>query len=524
MPIPEQYREIALAYHARLLEAVAETDDRLLEKYLHDHEMSAEDIRFGLRKGTISLRLVPVLCGAAFKNKGIQPLLDAVVDLLPSPLDIPPVEGTHPETGRTLERRADPKEPFAALVFKMTSDPFVGHLTYFRVYSGTLRAGSHVLNSRQEVRERIGRLLQMHANKREEIEEVSAGDIAACVGLKNVVTGDTLCDEDHPIVLESMDFPKPVISVAIEPRTKADQDKLSMALGKLAQEDPTFRIHTDPDTAQTIISGMGELHLEIIVDRMMREFSVQANVGRPQVAYRETIRRAAEAEGRFIRQTGGHGQYGHVKLRIQPIALDKPREEAIAEVLEQIGAKKNYTVDKERGFVFVDETYGGTIPKNFIPAVRAGVLEATESGVLAGYEMVDVAVVLHDGSYHEVDSSDIAFKIAGSIGFKEAARKAQPVLLEPIMQVEVVVPEEYMGDVISDLNGRRGHIVGMDTRAGSQVIRSHVPLAEMFGYATELRSRTQGRASFTMHFWRYEEAPASIAEEVISRVTGKVAR
>ncbi len=524
LPIPAPYREIAKAYHARLLEAVAEMDDRLLEKYLHDHEMSPEEIRFGLRKGTIALKLVPVVCGAAFKNKGIQPLLDAVVDYLPSPLDIPPVEGEDPETGKALQRKADPNEPFSALVFKIMTDPFVGHLAYFRVYSGTLRTGSHVLNSRKDVRERIGRLLQMHANKREEIQEVSAGDIAACVGLKDVVTGDTLCDENRPIVLESMDFPKPVISVAIEPRTKSDQDKLGNALTKLAQEDPTFRIHTDPDTAQTIISGMGELHLEIIVDRMMREFGVQANVGRPQVAYRETIRRPAVAEGRFIRQTGGHGQYGHVKLRLFPIALDKPREEAIVAVLQQIGAKKNYSVDKERGFVFVDEIYGGAIPKNFVPAVRAGIAEALEGGVLAGYEMVDIAAVLYDGSYHEVDSSEIAFKIAGSIGFKEAAQKAQPVLLEPIMQVEVVVPEEYMGDVIGDLNGRRGQIMGMETRAGSQVIRSHVPLAEMFGYATELRSRTQGRASFTMHFWRYEEAPANIAEEVISRVTGKAVR
>jgi len=524
VPIPAPYREIARAYHGRLLEAVAEMDDRLLEKYLHDHEMSPEDIRLGLRKGTIALKLVPVICGAAFKNKGIQPLLDAVVDYLPSPLDIPPVEGADPETGKALQRRPEGKEPFSALVFKIMTDPFVGHLAYFRVYSGTLQAGSHVLNSRQDFRERIGRLLQMHANKREEIQEVSAGDIAACVGLKNVVTGDTLCDEEHPIVLESMDFPKPVISVAIEPRTKSDQDKLGNALTKLAQEDPTFRIYTDPDTAQTIISGMGELHLEIIVDRMMREFGVQANVGRPQVAYRETIRRPAEAEGRFIRQTGGHGQYGHVKLRIHPIALNKPREEAIADILKQIGAKKNYWVDKDRGFVFVDGIYGGAIPKNFVPAVRAGIAEALEGGVLAGYEMVDIAAVLYDGSYHEVDSSEIAFKIAGSIGFKEAAQKAQPVLLEPIMQVEVVVPEEYMGDVIGDLNGRRGQIMGMETRAGSQVIRSHVPLSEMFGYATELRSRTQGRASFTMHFWRYEEAPANIAEEVISRVSGKAVK
>ncbi len=517
-------REFYLEHREKVVEYIAEHDDVVLGKYVHEHSLTPEELRASIRRSTNALKLVPVLAGAAFKNKGIQPLLDAVVDYLPSPLDIPPVEGDDPETGKTLQRRPDPDEPFSALVFKIMADPFVGNLAYFRVYSGTLRTGSYVLNSRKDSRERIGRLLQMHANKRLEIEEVSAGDIAACVGLKNVVTGDTLCDEDRPIMLESMDFPKPVVAVAIEPRTKSDQDKLSSALTKLAQEDPTFRIHNDPDTGQTIISGMGELHLEIIVDRMMREFGVQANVGRPQVAYRETIRRPAEAEGRFIRQTGGHGQYGHVKLRVHPIALDRPREEAITEVLQQIGAKKNFSVDKDRGFVFVDEIYGGSIPKNFIPAVEAGIAEAMEGGVLAGYEMVDVAAVLYDGSYHEVDSSDIAFKIAGSMAFKEAAHRAQPVLLEPVMQVEVVVPEEYMGDVIGDLNGRRGQILGMETRVGSQVIRSHVPLSEMFGYATELRSRTQGRASFTMHFWRYVEAPADVAEEVISRVTGKAVK
>jgi elongation factor G len=446
----------------------------------------------------VEQRIFPVICGSAFKNKGVQNLLDAVVDYLPSPLEVPPVEGTAVgDRTKILTRRSDDNEPFAGLVFKIMTDPFVGQLAFLRVYSGALASGTSVYNVAKARRERIGRLVKMHANKREEIQEIFAGDIAAAVGLRSVQTGDTVCDEDSPIVLESIEFPTPVIQLAIEPKTKADQEKLGMAIAKLIQEDPTLRVNTDPDTGQTILAGMGELHLEIIVDRMQREFGVGANVGKPQVAYRETIRAKAEAEGRFVRQTGGRGQYGHVKIRVEPLAQ---------------GA----------GFVFENEIYGGTVPKEYIPAVEKGIAEALEGGVLAGYPMSDLRVALYDGSYHDVDSSEISFKIAGSMAIKEAAHRARPVLLEPIMSVEVVVPEEYMGDVIGDLNSRRGRIEGLELRGTSQIIKALVPLSEMFGYATELRSRTQGRGSFTMHFGRYDEVPASLSEEIISRVQGRV--
>ncbi len=494
--VPEELKKKSNAFHNQLVETIVENDDDLLHKYMEGETISAEELKASLRKSVIALKLFPVICGSAFKNKGVQPMLDAVVDFLPSPIDIPPVQGTHPETEKPLQRKAADNEPFSALAFKIMTDPFVGQLTFIRVYSGQFQTGDSVYNPRRRRSERIGRLLKMHANKREEISEICAGDICACVGLKNVTTGDTICDENHPILLESIEFPAPVISVAVEPKTKGDQEKMSLALAKLAQEDPTFKVHTDPDSGQTIISGMGELHLEIIVDRMMREFSVEANVGKPQVAYRETIRRAAEAEGKFIRQTGGHGQYGHVKVRIEPQTPGK-------------------------GYEFVNEIVGGVVPKEYIKPVDQGIREAMEGGVLAGYEMVDVKATLHDGSYHEVDSSEIAFKIAGSMAFKEAARRASPVLLEPVMSVEVVVPEEYMGDIIGDLNSRRGRIEGMDHRAGSQVIKALVPLSEMFGYATNMRSRTQGRATFSMHFSRYEEVPRSVAEEIIARVQGR---
>jgi elongation factor G len=515
----------------RMVEYIAEHDDAILTKYLAEHELTPEELRDSVRRSTMALKLVPVLAGSAFKNKGIQPLLDAVVDYLPSPLDVPPVEGVSVNDAEPVLRRASDEQPFAALAFKIMSDPFVGHLTYVRVYSGVLKAGSYIYNSSKNTRERIGRMLRMHANKREEIDAIYAGDIAACVGLKSVTTGDTLCDEDKPIVLESIDFPAPVISVAIEPKTKVDQDKLGNALAKLSQEDPTFRVHTDPDTGQTLISGMGELHLEIIVDRMMREFSVQASVGRPQVAYRETIRRHAGAEGRYIRQTGGRGQYGHCKLEIHPIPssghedmheLSTDEIDALSKSVAGSGGKWHF--DKEHRLLFVDKVIGGAIPREFIAPIEAGVREAMENGVLAGYEMVDIAVVLTDGSYHDVDSSEMAFKIAGSMAFKEACSKAQPTLLEPVMRIEVVVPEEYMGEVFGDLNSRRGHPLGMESRGGAQIIRCEVPLAEMFGYATDLRSRTQGRGSFTMHFSHYAEAPGSIAEEVIAKATGKVVR
>jgi elongation factor G len=494
--IPAELQKKAAAFHNQMVETIVENDDELLHKYMEGENISAEELRRSLRKSTIALKLFPVLCGSAFKNKGVQPLLDAVVDFLPSPLDIPPVEGIDPETGKPTQRKADDNEPFSALAFKIMTDPFVGQLAFIRIYSGQLKTGDTVYNSRRQKNERIGRLLKMHANKREEITEIYAGDICACVGLKNVTTGDTICDQKHPILLESIEFPAPVISVAVEPKTKSDQEKMSLALSKLAQEDPTFKVATEPDTGQTIISGMGELHLEIIIDRMMREFKVEANVGKPQVAYRETIRKAAEAEGKFIRQTGGRGQYGHAKVRLEPQPAGK-------------------------GFEFVNDIVGGAVPREYIKPVEQGIREAMEGGILAGYEMVDVKATLYDGSYHDVDSSEMAFKIAGSMAFKEAARRASPVLLEPIMSVEVVVPEEYMGDIIGDLNSRRGRVEGMEHRAGSQVIRSHVPLSEMFGYATDMRSRTQGRATYSMHFARYEEAPRSVAEEIIARVQGK---
>lgn len=498
--IPSGYAQSVAAYREKLIETVCECDDIMLEKYLHGKTMTAEDLKASIRRSTIALKLVPVLCGSAFKNKGVQPLLDAVIDYLPAPVDVPPVEGIVEKEGEEPPRRgANDEEPFSALVFKIMTDPFVGQLAFFRVYSGKMSTGQGVWNSTKQKRERIGRLLKMHANKREEIKEVYAGDIAAAVGLKNVLTGDTICDEEQPIVLEAMDFPTPVISLAIEPKSKADQEKMGFALQKLMQEDPTFRVKTDTETGQTIIAGMGELHLEIIVDRMMREFKVDANVGKPQVAYRETIRKKAEAEGKFIRQTGGRGQYGHVKIYVEPAM---PGE----------------------GFVFENKVVGGAIPREYINPVEKGIAEAMETGVLAGYEMQDIKVTLFDGSYHEVDSSEIAFKIAGSMAFKEGVARAHPVLLEPIMKVEVVVPEEYMGDVIGDLNARRGHIERMERRAGSQVITARVPLSDMFGYATDLRSRTQGRATHSMHFLRYEEAPKLVAEEVIAKVTGRVAR
>ena len=493
--VPKEMRDEVKATRERVIEAACEADERLMEKYLNGVTPTEEEIVAGLRKGTIALRIVPVLCGTAFKNKGVQPLLDAVVDFLPAPTDIPPIVGTTLDGSTTVERPASDDAPFAALIFKIMTDSYVGQLAFFRVYSGYLESGSSVLNSGRDRSYRIGRLLKMHANKREDIKAVYAGDIAAAVGLKHVQTGDTICDEDHPVVLESMDFPDPVISVVIEPKTKSDQEKLGVALGKLTQEDPTFKVFTDPDTGQTIISGMGELHLEIVVDRLLREFNVAAGVGKPQVAYRETIRRNAEAEGRYIRQTGGRGQYGHVWLEVSP----KP------------GAK----------FEFVNDIVGGTIPREYIPAVEKGVEEAMEQGPLASYPMVDVSVRLFDGSYHNVDSSEMAFKIAGSMAFKEAVRNADPVLLEPIMQVEAVVPEDYTGEVIADLNSRRGRIQGMMARGNAQVITALVPLAEMFGYATDLRSATQGRATYTMHFHQYEEAPKSVGEEVVAKVTGR---
>ena len=511
--------EFIQEHHDKAMAYIAEHDEGLLEKYSHNQPVTAAELRAGLRRATIALKLVPVLCGAAVKNKGVQPLLDAMVDYLPSPLDIPPVQGTSPSGEELFERRPADDEPFCALAFKIATDPYVGQLNYFRVYSGGVKAGSYVYNATQGRRERLGRLVRMHANQREDVEETYAGDIAAAVGLKSVTTGDTLCDEDHPIVLESMEFPTPVISVAIAPKTKADQDKLSGALQKLQQEDPSFRVHTDPDTGQTLISGMGELHLEIITDRMLREFSVGANVGRPQVAYRETIRRPAEAEGRYIRQTGGRGQYGHVNLVVEPFHPHHPTQE-IQKLLEKNKAK----LHKENNLVFVDQITRGAIPRNFISAVEDGVFEAMEGGLLAGYEMVNVVVRLVDGSYHEVDSSEMAFKIAGSIAFKEAAAKAQPVLLEPMMALEVVVPEEYMGDVIGDISARRGHVSGMERVAGSQVIHATVPLATMFGYATDLRSRTQGRGTFTLHFKEYAQVPAEIAEEISARATGKLVK
>jgi elongation factor G len=493
--IPADLKKKAEAFHAQLVETVAENDDEMLHKFLEGEEISAEELKKSLRKSTIELKLFPVVVGTAFKNKGIQPLLDAVVDFLPSPLDIGETHGKDPNSGKEISRKPDDKEPFSALAFKIMADPFVGQLTFIRVYSGQLKTGDSVLNVRTGKTERIGRLMKMHANKREEISEILAGDICAAVGLKNVSTGDTICNEAHPIALESIEFAAPVISVAVEPKTKADQEKMGMALGKLAQEDPTFKVHTDPDSGQTIISGMGELHLEIIVDRMMREYKVEANVGKPQVAYRETIRKHSEAEGKYIRQTGGRGQYGHAKIYLDP---------------QPPGT----------GYEFVNEIVGGSVPKEFIKPIDQGIQEALEGGVLAGYPMVDVKATLFDGSYHDVDSNEMAFKIAGSMAFKEAARKASPVLLEPVMAVEVVTPEDYAGVIMGDLSSRRGRIEGMEHRAGSQVIKAIVPLAEMFGYATHMRSSTQGRAEYSMHFARYEEAPRSVAEEIIAKVQG----
>jgi elongation factor G len=524
---PEFYKE----HREKVVEYIAEHDDAILAKYLEQHKLEPAELRASLRRSTIALKLVPVVAGSAFKNKGIQPLLDAVVDYLPSPLDVPPVEGSTKDGAEPELRRASDDQPFAALAFKIMTDPFVGHLTYIRVYSGVLKTGNFVYNSTRKTRERVGRLLRMHANKREEIESIEAGDIAACVGLKNVTTGDTLCNEDKPIVLENIDFPTPVISVAIEPKTKADQEKMGTALGKLAQEDPTFRVHTDHDTNQVLISGMGELHLEIIVDRMMREFGVQANVGRPQVAYRETIVRKAEGEGKYIKQTGGRGQYGHAKLSVHPLPnaghedMHEMSTDEIDELAKSVAGKGGkWRFDKEHRLLFIDKVIGGSIPREFIAPIEDGVREAMETGVLAGYEMVDCAVVLEDGSYHDVDSSEMAFKIAGSMAFKDACKKASPKLLEPIMRVEVVVPEEYMGPVISDLNSRRGQLQGRESRGGTEIINVQVPLAEMFGYATEIRSRTQGRGSFTMHFSHYEQAPANVSEEVIAKVTGKTVK
>jgi elongation factor G len=514
----------------KVVEYIAEHDDELVEKYLNGVTLTLEEMRKSIRKSTLALKIVPVLAGSAFKNKGIQPLLDAVVDYLPSPLDVPPVEGTDPSTDETILRRASDDQPFAALAFKIMSDPFVGHVTYIRVYSGVLKSGSYVMNSGKGSRERISRLLQMHANKREEIDTIYAGDICACVGLKSVNTGDTLCDEEKQIILENIDFPAPVISVAIEPKTKADQDKLGVAMQRLAQEDPTFRVSTEPDTGQTLISGMGELHLEIIVDRMLREYNVQANVGRPQVAYRETIRKNAVAEGKYIKQTGGKGQYGHCKIELHPIpsssheSMKEMSTDDLDLLAKQVvggGSAGKWKFDKEHRFLFIDKIAGGAIPREFIAPIEAGIREALDNGILAGFPMVDVAAVLIDGSYHDVDSNEMAFKIAGSMAFKEACSRAKAVLLEPIMKVEVVVPEEYMAAVFGDLNARRSAIQGTENRAGSNVIRVEVPLAQMFGYATDLRSRTQGRATFTMHFSHYAELPAALAEEVIKKHRGE---
>ncbi len=492
--IPAEYRAKAEEYRTKLVEAAAEQDDAVMHKYLEGQEISSAELRAAIRKGCVSMKLFPVLCGSAFKHKGVQPLLDAVVDYLPSPLDVPPVKGTNSK-GEEVIRETSDGAPFSALAFKIMTDPYVGTLTFIRVYSGRLEAGSHVYNSVKKRRERVGRIVQMRADKRDEVTECFAGDICACVGLKGATTGDTLCDENKEIVLERMEFPNPVIDIAIEPKSKADQEKLGVSLMKLAVEDPSFRVRSDEETGQTIIAGMGELHLEIIVDRLLREFKVEANVGKPQVAYRETITKPAEAEGKYIRQTGGRGQYGHIWLRLTP---NQPAA----------------------GFSFESKIVGGVVPKEYIPAVEKGVIEAMESGVLAGYPMVDIKVEAIDGSYHEVDSSEIAFKIAGSMAFKEGCRNAKPVLLEPIMECEVVTPDEFMGDVIGDLNSRRGKVHGMAPRSGVQVIEAQVPLAEMFGYATDLRSRTQGRATYTMQFSHYAPVPKQVGEEIMAKVKG----
>ncbi|TMF55606.1 MAG: elongation factor G [Chloroflexi bacterium] len=490
--IPEAMSAQVELHHKQLVEAVAEYDDQLLQKYLEDQPITGPEIVAAIRKGTVANKLVPVLCGAALRNRGIQPMLDAIVDFLPSPIDKLGVEGINPKSNAPERRKPEDNQPFAGLAFKIATDPYVGKLTFFRVYAGTLKSGSYVWNATRGAKERVGRILQMHANHREEISEVYAGDIAAAIGLKQTTTGDTLADENNPIVLESIIFPEPVISVAIEPRTKVDQEKMGQALAKLAEEDPTFKVRTDEETAQTIISGMGELHLEIIVDRMLREFAVDANVGKPQVAYRETIKRKARGIGRFVRQSGGRGQYGHAELDIEPNEVGK-------------------------GFEFVNKIVGGSIPKEYHSAVEKGVIESMNNGVLAGYPVVDVKVTLVDGSYHEVDSSEMAFTIAGSMAAKDGMRKAQPALLEPIMRVEVVMPEEFMGDIIGDLSARRGQILGMEGRATMQVVRAYVPLGNMFGYATELRSRTQGRATYSMEFHHYQEVPKSIGEEIVAK-------
>lgn len=494
--IPAEYKEQAEEYRQKMLDTIAETDDDLMMKYLEGEELTEEEIKAALRKATVSCTLCPVVCGSSYKDKGIQPMLDAVVDYMPSPLDIPPIKGVNPDTSEEDHREADDSEPFAALAFKIMADPFVGKLAFFRVYSGTLNAGSYVFNSTKGKKERIGRILQMHANHRKEIDVVYSGDIAAAVGLKDTTTGDTLCDENHPIVLESMEFPDPVISVAVEPKTKADQEKMGIALQKLAEEDPTFRVRTDAETGQTIISGMGELHLDIIVDRMSREFKVDCKVGKPQVAYRETIRKTVKAEGKFVRQSGGKGQYGHCWLELIP-------------------------QDPGTGFSFESQIVGGAIPKEYIGPIENGVKEAMENGVVAGYPMVDIKAIVYDGSYHEVDSSEMAFKVAGSMAFKAGAAKANPVLLEPYVKVEVTVPEEYMGDVIGDLNSRRGRIEGMEPRKGVEVINAFVPLSEMFGYATDLRSKTQGRGNYSMEVSYYDEVPKNISDAIVAKVKGE---
>jgi elongation factor G len=503
IPIPGELVGEAEEYRERMIEKVAEAaheagDDTLFEKYVAGETPTIPEIKAAIRVATVKMKLFPVLCGSAFKNKGVQPLLDAVVDYLPSPLDIPATMANDPTTGDLVAREASDDAPFAGLVFKIMTDPFVGQLAFLRVYSGRVKTGDNVLNTARGQRERIGRLLKMHANKREEIKEVYAGDIAAAVGLRNVTTGDTVCNPSHPVVLESIDFPAPVISLAVEPKTKADQEKLGNGLAKLMQEDPTFRVETDKDTAQTKISGMGELHLEIIVDRLKREFNVEANVGKPQVAYKETLTAAAKGEGRWVKQTGGRGQYGHCKIELEPAPGD--------------------------GFVFENGITGGAIPREYIKPVEEGIREALERGVLAGYPLVDVKVRLYDGTFHEVDSSEMAFKLAGSLAFQDAAKRAKPVLLEPIMKVEVVTPDEYTGAVTGDLSGRRGHLAGQVSRGGTQIITVHVPLSNMFGYSTDLRSRTQGRATYSMHFEKYAEAPRSVSEEVVARVTGRSTR
>jgi elongation factor G len=494
--IPEDMLDLVQEYREKLLEAVAEIDEDLMMKYLEGEELTEDEIKTALRRATIGVKVIPVLCGSAFKNKGVQFLLNAVIDFCPSPLDIPPIHGMMMNTDEEVFRKADDNEPFSALAFKVMTDPYVGRLTFFRVYSGTVKSGSYLYNSTKGKRERLGRILQMHANHREEIDTVYAGDIAAAIGFKDTATGDTLCLEESPIILESMEFPEPVINVAIEPSTKADQDKMGTALSKLAEEDPTFKAYTDPETGQTIIAGMGELHLEIITDRMLREFKVDAKVGRPQVAYKETIRKAVKAEGKFVRQSGGRGQYGHCVVEFEPL-------------------------EPGSGYQFESKIVGGVVPKEYVAPIEAGIREAMENGILAGYQAVDIKATLVDGSYHEVDSSEMAFKVAGSMAFKNAGVKANPVLLEPVMKVEVVVPEEYMGDVMGDLNSRRGRIEGMEPRGNTQVIRSFVPLASMFGYATDLRSKTQGRGIYTMHFDHFEEVPKNIAEEIIAKRQGK---